>query len=367
MKDKTIRLLLPIILFFSIPLLSFSQTDTLLEWLKPFMGSWYSDDPNFFQDNLTGAQSIGFKLDWGHQQQKSIRFYEGIPGGDLDKRILELMVVPNPHTGQVEFLGYQYRNDFLFKGRFEPLMPGPGFIRIYDVFYPPGTKFKYKSDERKGMKSYRDICRLIESDTLECTTEQLDFGQWKPWGKGEPYRMLRKKVRIEIPGEYKELAFLIGIWESKMGDNAGRMNFSWGENQRNIHFSNQYRPGKDKAWVKENEGLITYHGVKNQLMFVTSYLKKGSHLVAQGNYKTNEEGAIIRQFICHYKAGDLLPWSDGQVAPRGGKSIEFKQIWTPINDDTFSGDFFWKKNGKWVHPIKKYDEKGFKEIWKRLK
>ena len=47
-----------------------------------------------------------------------------------------------------------------------------------------------------------------------------------------------------------------------------------------------------------------------------------------------------------------MPWSDGAKAPAGGISIEFKQIWTPIDDKSFKGEFLWKKNGKWDHPIK---------------
>ena len=397
-------------------------------------------------------------------------------------------------------------------------------------YYPPGTKFRHKADEQKGMKSYRDICRLIDNNTLECTTEQLDFGQWKPWGKGEPYRLTRKpasgkaipkwlledwaertqnegiwitdnskykseqepydaygmqweyglgekhlkgqlycmkdgkdvgtiwqftefwdphteKVKVvqigsngtvgqgkiwlekdgkkkeqqtfispgggsfktghlawserdelhtqsyniikgkwekrryyvwklqsesetksDIPKVYQPLTFLIGEWSSGFGDGRGaKMQFAWAENQRMIKFKNSYRKAKDAPFETESEGLITYHGVKDQLVFMNTYMSKKTHLISEGRYEIDEKGTIHRIFTCHYKEGDRLPWSEGAMAPKGGKSIDFKQIWIPVDADTFKGDFYWKKNGKWEHPIKDYDKKDFEEIWRRVK
>lgn len=165
----------------------------MLSFLTPFVGDWYAaPDSETLKEAPELANMIGFKFSWAHDNQKILRFYEGVPRGDMKERVLECLVAANPRTGVVEFLGFQMRNDFLFKGRFEPLEGEAGFIRLYDVYYPPGTQFRNKTDERKGMKSYRDICRLKGSDTLECTTEQLDYGQYKPWGKGRPYRMARK-------------------------------------------------------------------------------------------------------------------------------------------------------------------------------
>ena len=184
------------------------------------------------------------------------------------------------------------------------------------------------------------------------------------WQKRRFYSWNRKEKQgdLSIPDEYQDLAFLIGEWQSEFGDRKARMTFGWGKNKRNIHFQNHYLPGKDQPWVQENEGLISYHGVKDKLVFITSYAKESSHLMAEGVYEVINDGTILRQFTCHYKAGDKLPWSGGSVAPPGGKSIKFKQVWTPVDDDTFRGEFYWQKNGQWEHP---FEKEGFEEIWKK--
>ena len=85
--------------------------------------------------------------------------------------------------------------------------------------------------------------------------------------------------------------------------------------------------------------------------------------MAEGEYEVMDNGTILRQFTCHYKAGDTLPWSDGATAPAGGKSIDFKQIWTPVDENTFHGEFYWNKNGKWENPLGK---EVAEEVWKRV-
>lgn len=529
MKEKVISNFAIYLIFCWFPLSIHTQTDTLLHFLEPFIGNWYGVlDEETMQKFPDRANSIGFKFEWAHDNHKLVHFYEGIPEGDMDKRYLEALVAANPHTGVVEFVGYQLRNDFLFKGRFEPLMPGNGFVRLYDVYYPEGTKFRYKADKKKGMKSYRDICRLTGKDTLECTTEQLDFGQWKPWGKGEPFLLVRKagiakpmpkwlledwenrtkdkgiwiadnaaykseqepfdayglkwelglggkhlkgrlycikagndigtvwqfteywnpekgkveimqigsdgtlgqgeiwleksgkqkeqqiftspggstfevghlawmendeqhtqsyniidgewqkrryyiwkrksSTEVEVQEEFKRLAFLIGEWQINFSETgSAKMKFTWGENQRLIHYQNSHRFKPEDPYKMESQGIITYHGVKDQLIFMNAYTGEGDYLISEGRYEFDNAGTIHRFFTCHYKEGETLPWSDGAKAPKGGKSIDFKQIWVPVDANSFHGDFYWKKNGKWEHPIKNYEGKKVKEVWKRIK
>lgn len=172
---------------------AWSQSDKLSQLLGPYIGNWHlvlSQEEK--EKNPERAHFIGFKLEWVHDNHKMIRFYEGIPGGDMDQRILETLVATNLRSGKVEFLGFQMRNDFFYEGSFEALDSGEGFIRIYDVYYPPGTKFRDTTLETKGMKTYRDVCKLVGRDTLECLTQQLNGTQWGPWGKGDPYRLTRK-------------------------------------------------------------------------------------------------------------------------------------------------------------------------------
>lgn len=164
--------------------------------------------------------------------------------------------------------------------------------------------------------------------------------------------------------EYKKIAWLIGEWRSSFDeDRSAWMRFTWSENQRMIKYVSGHKLGKDQPEELEAEGIITYHGVKEQVVFMNTYLKKTTHLISEGRYEFKENGEIHRLFTCHYKEGNGLPWSDGAKAPKGGKSIEFKQIWVPIDDNSFNGDFFWKKDGKWERPIKEME--GRQEVWRR--
>lgn len=492
---------------------------------QPYIGDWYSVPDSAMLAQFPEAKDmIGFRFEWMAPHQNMLRYYEGIPNGDLDKMILGNLVAENPRTGDVEFLGYQTVNGYLFKGTFEWLEDDKGFVRLYDVYYPHSTTFSRPADSVKGMISYRDVCHLLGKDTLECTVERLTDGIWMPWGKGEPFQMVRKaapprpipqwvldqwamhtegtgvwiadnsayqsaqepydaygmawewglgkknlkgrlfcmkegkdvgtvwqfltywdpntqaqqmvqigsdgtlgqgkmtrqedgstksrekfispsggafesghhtwfdevgmhtesynivngewskrryyvwkrqeEAKLEVPEVYRQMAWLIGEWKSSMKEgSSARMTFSWSENQRMIYYQNGFtREGNPEQL--ESEGIITYHGTKDQIVFMNTYLRKTTHLISEGTYSFKANGEIHREFTCHYKAGDALPWSDGAKAPAGGKSIEFKQIWTPIDDNSFQGDFFWKKEGKWERPIKEMKEK--KPIWQRI-
>lgn len=173
-----------------------------------------------------------------------------------------------------------------------------------------------------------------------------------------------KQMPLDYQDEYKKLAWLIGDWNSSLDENrSASMTFTWAENQRMIKYVGANKFEKDKPEKLEAEGIITYHGTKEQLVFMNTYMSKGTHLISEGRYEFKDNGEIHRLFTCHYKEGNGLPWSDGAKAPKGGKSIEFKQIWTPIDDNSFSGDFFWKKDGVWERLIKEMEEK--KVVWKR--
>ncbi len=198
--------------------------------------------------------------------------------------------------------------------------------------------------------------------TKHTQSYNIEEGQWS----SRRFYIWKPEIENEIPLAFKSLAYLIGTWHSSFDDHrAAKMTFTWGKNRRFIKFTNAYKPEKNGPYIQENEGVINYHGIRNQLIFRTTYLKEGSHLIADGHYQIEDGGTINRIFTCHYKGGETLPWSDGQKAPEDGRSIDFKQIWTPIDANRFKGDFFWKRNGQWEHPIKKYDEKDFEEIWIR--
>ena len=172
---------------------------------------------------------------------------------------------------------------------------------------------------------------------------------------------------IETPEDYKGLEFFIGEWVAALNDTMTvTMSFRWAENRRMIYYrsTNPAKPGQQAG--AEAEGVISYHGVKDQLVFMNSYLREGVNLMSEGYYDIGQNGVIERHFIVSYKEGHRLPWSDGNTAPAGGARLQFKQIWTPIDENSFQGDFFWMKDGEWKHPIKEYDD-GYSELWRRVK
>ncbi len=337
-----------------------------LESFQPYIGDWYSVRDSIVQRQFPDVKEmIGFRFEWDSPNKKVLRYYEGIPDGDEDKTILSNIVVQNPRTGDLEFLGYQMLNDFLFKGTFHFLEDNKGFVRLYDVHYPSHTKFRHPKDSLKGTITYRDVCHLIGRDTLDCKVERWKDGFWIPWGSGRPFQMHRKTVKPEIANVYKEVVWLIGEWKSSFGEAGATMRFWWGENERYVYYENGFAKKEGEPQKLESAGIITYHGIRDQVVFMNTYLRKNTHLISEGWYEFKDDGSIHRHFTCHYKEGDGLPWSDGTKAPTGGKSIDFKQIWTPIDEDSFSGEFYWKKNGIWENPIKGHRDR--KEIWRRVR
>ena len=154
-----------------------------LAQFESFFGAWGPDpDSDFVKADPARADMIAFLFEWGGADKKTVRFYEGIPGGDRSRRILECFVAADPNDGSIVFLGFQHQNGFLYRGRFE--FVERGFVRLYDV--------SYAEEISKEPIGYRDRCQLIDDDTLECITEQRDGDGWKAWGTGKPFRMLRK-------------------------------------------------------------------------------------------------------------------------------------------------------------------------------
>lgn len=200
-------------------------------------------------------------------------------------------------------------------------------------------------------------------DVAEGTWKQRRYYVWEPETTAASQHTNPKSEWNE---EFRDLHFFIGEWRHMLNDSLSvSMHFTWGENNRIIYYrsTRPARPGEHAG--SEAAGVITYHGVEDRLVFMNSYLDEDDYLMSQGYYVAREDGVIERHFTCHYKAGEGLPWSNGAVAPKGGKSIQFKQIWSPTGPNTFEGDFFWLKDGKWVHPIEKYDDPDFKEVWHR--
>ena len=172
--------------------------------------------------------------------------------------------------------------------------------------------------------------------------------------------------KVAVPDEYKNFEFLIGTWRLKIGDDRFvNMSFEWAQNKLMVYYksTNPAKPGE--LMTNEVEGIVTYHGAKEQLVFMSAYLGEHPTLMNEGHFEFPKEGVIERIFTVYYKEGSGIPWTNGEKAPKGGKPVEFKQIWTKLDDNAFSGEFFWKKNGKWEHPMPPRKD-GAKENWKRI-
>ncbi len=151
-----------------------------LAFLEPLIGSWSTDSETDF---------VAFRFEWADPSRKILRFFEGIPGGDLDRRILEQLVTFNPRTDEVVALGYQLQGDFLYEGTFRPQQDG--YVREYQVTYPLDQEFRNEQDRERGWILYRDRCRLEAPDRLHCFTEQQRTGEWQPWGDPDGYTLVR--------------------------------------------------------------------------------------------------------------------------------------------------------------------------------
>ena len=220
----------------------------------------------------------------------------------------------------------------------------------------------------KSIKSYKSQMLIKDGKLYYYAnySKKLEYPKDIDYTNPLIYKKL-EEIEIPTPEEYQKIAYLIGDWKSEFGkDLYAKMNFSWGDNKRMIKFQTSNRRSPNQPEQLETNGMITYHGTKNKLVFLTTYMQKGGHLISEGYYEIDDKGVIHRPFTCHYKAGDKLPWSDGAVAPKGGKSIEFKQIWTPIDNNSFRGQFFWKKDGKWINPMKGQGQQRPKIVWKRV-
>ena len=163
--------------------------DNPLGFLAAFIGSW-GPDPEAPSDGGPPPDFVAFRFEWADPARKLLRFYEGIPQGDLERRILENLVTFDPRSGEIVALGYQLRNDYLYRSTFEPAERG--YVRDYRVTYPPEQVFQDERDRARGWIRYRDRCELIATDRLHCVTEQMKDGDWTVWGSPDGYTLVRR-------------------------------------------------------------------------------------------------------------------------------------------------------------------------------
>ena len=235
---------------------------------------------------------------------------------------------------------------------------------VFDLQEDKSTKSKEKFVGLGGYTFEVGHHTWFETGNMHTQSYDIKNGEWE---KRRFYIWNPVPVKVlSISDVYQKMDWLIGEWQLTIGENRTvKMRFSWADNQRMIKYQSTNPSDETGAETLEAEGIITYHGVKDQVVFLNTYMGEGDYLISEGWYEFKEDGNIHRRFVCHYRAGEGLPWSEGAKAPKGGKSIEFKQIWTPLNKNAFQGEFYWKKDGQWEQPIKNKDKK--KEAWQRVK
>lgn len=166
------------------------EVDTPLAFLTPFIGSWAADpESDFVKEHPERAGFVAFRFEWAHPTGKLLRFYEGLPDGDVDRRILDNLVTYDPRSGEVVAIGFQLRDDFLYRSTFRPAENG--YVREYEVTYPADQEFRDPADGERGWIRYRDRCRLEAADRLHCVTEQQKGDAWQPWGDPAGFTMVR--------------------------------------------------------------------------------------------------------------------------------------------------------------------------------
>lgn len=205
------------------------------------------------------------------------------------------------------------------------------------------------------------------NDESHISSFSVEGNEWKPRRSYVWKNSAATTKEVVTPEEYENFEFLIGSWLLNIGeDRFVEMSFKWAQNKMMIFYksTNPSKPGE--PILSEVEGVISYHGVKEQLVFMSAYLDSPPTLMNEGHFEFSDKGVIERIFTVFYKEGSGIPWTNGEKAPKGGRPIDFKQVWTKIDEDSFAGEFFWKKNGKWEHPMPQ-NKDSKKENWKRVR
>ena len=291
-----------------------SEKENPLNFLEAVIGDWYMYDEESLGSNPEATNSIGFRFQWADNRKKVMHFYEGVRAGDIEQAILSCQIAANPSNGIVQFQGYQALNDFYYYGRYEPLQDGQGFVRIFDVYYPAGTKFMNEADRKKQMKTYRTVCRLTSRDSITCKVEQLDFGFWQAYGNGKPWHLVRRtnswKAEKVEELQLSKLKDLTGNWVSSIDEKYRNhpmiqkfnpalkpqlMEVKWSLDHSLLHLTiyNIDRPenGDTTLFVK---GFILPNSFNSTVKMMEYNMD--SDITHHGNYRLDEEANIIRQF-----------------------------------------------------------------------
>ena len=318
---------------------------------NPGEGIWITDNGKYKTENEP-YEAYGMEWEWGlGKKSLSGRLYCIQNGRDV-RTAWTFLEFWDPQTGELKLL--QIGGDGTIGNGTIRLEKDSSTRSLQTFSSPNGTSFTI-GHQAKNVNGESHISSF-----------NVDGDQWTPRRSYIWKNSTATLKEVPIPEEFKGFEFLIGTWQVDIGDNRlVNMSFEWAQNKLMVYYKSTNPTKSEESVSSEVEGIISYHGVKEQLVFMSAYLDSAPTLMNEGYFRLSGEGVIERIFTVFYKEGSGIPWTDGEVAPKGGKPIHFRQVWTRVDEDSFTGEFYWNKNGKWEHPYAKGEDG--KELWKRVK
>ncbi|HSA57595.1 MAG TPA: hypothetical protein VLE53_17915 [Gemmatimonadaceae bacterium] len=155
--------------------------DSSLSFLVPLIGAWR---PLSVPDSLKRLDPpiVAHAYRW-IVGRRAIQLLESFRSGQPDSALLSGMIYWNPATERVEFVAVAGRDvgeGRLFIGEYRTLADG-SIERTYDVFYR--TLADTPAEQVGGSRRrYREVYRLVTSDSIESTLDWFHDGAWRPYG-----------------------------------------------------------------------------------------------------------------------------------------------------------------------------------------
>ncbi len=151
---------------------------------------------------------------------------------------------------------------------------------------------------------------------------------------------------------YLDIEWLIGNWHLEIPQGQVKMTFEWGANKSYIKYVG-YNPGG----TIEHEGIIVWHPKKRKIIELSAFTSTANvGTPAEAYFEITGKGKLIHYFTLFYPAGKKF--KDGSVAPKGGKKVEYRQIWTAKGKNGLHDIFQTKRNGEW-QLVNEKDKAGF--------
>lgn len=149
------------------------------------------------------------------------------------------------------------------------------------------------------------------------------------------------------------LAFLIGDWRGDFrvageGSSPPTMSIEWGPQKAYLRILG-YRPAEEGGVVPEHETFLFWHPRKGEHEMRSVYFGSENRMLETGTVELLDDGGVRLHMDVHYAAGERLPFSDGEVAGPGGRTLSFRRT---LHDDEgrLRGTFRMRRGDRWVPP-----------------